>query len=57
MGEPEMSSMDNRTEPMELDTDDMEKVSGGSWLGNIWNKIKSFGGSVRTDITVDGTKA
>lgn len=24
-----------------LNVDNLEKVSGSSWLGNIWNKIKS----------------
>ena len=29
----------------ELTGEELEKVSAGSWLGNIWNKIKSFGDS------------
>ena len=36
--------MENKTEATEMNPADMEKVSGGSWLGTIWNKIKSFGG-------------
>ena len=28
----------------ELTGEELEKFSAGSWLGNIWNKIKSFGG-------------
>ena len=28
----------------ELSMDELETVSAGSWLGNLWNKIKSFGG-------------
>ncbi len=39
-----MDNKENKTEKEEITPDDMEKVSGGSWLGMIWNKIKSFGG-------------
>ncbi len=47
-----MSSMDYQNQEMELNLEDLEKVSGGSWLGRIWNKIKSFGGdSGSTDVT------
>ena len=36
----------------------MEKVSSGSWLGMIWNKIKSFGGgSGKIDIIDDQEKS
>ena len=40
-----MDNMKNRNEMKELNRDELEKVSAGSWLGNIWNKIKSFGDS------------
>ncbi len=40
-----MDNMKNRNEMKELNRDELEKVSVGSWLGNIWNKIKSFGDS------------
>ncbi|MBR7175203.1 MAG: hypothetical protein IKD50_12345 [Clostridia bacterium] len=43
--------MENKNKAMELTLEDMEKVNGGSWLGRIWNKIKSFGGgSGKTEI-------
>ena len=29
-------------ERQELTMDELEKISAGSWLGMIWNKIKSF---------------
>ena len=32
------------TDRTELSMDELETVSAGSWLGNLWNKIKSFGG-------------
>ena len=46
-----MNNMANKTKAVEITLTDMEKVSGGSWLGIIWNKIKSFDGSVEIDIT------
>lgn len=39
-----MNNMENKTERKELSLDEMEAVCAGSWLGMIWNKIKSFGG-------------
>ena len=27
----------------ELNKEELEQVDAGSWLGMIWNKIKSFG--------------
>ena len=39
-----MDNMENKTKAEEITSADMEKVSSGSWLGMIWNKIKSFGG-------------
>ena len=32
------------TDRTELSMDELETVSAGSWLGNLCNKIKSFGG-------------
>ena len=32
------------TDRTELSMDELETINAGSWLGNIWNKIKSFGG-------------
>lgn len=32
------------TDRTELSMNELETVSAGSWLGNLWNKIKSFGG-------------
>ncbi len=47
-----MSKTENNAKTKELSPDEIEKVSAGSWLGTIWNKIKSFsGGSGSTDIT------
>ena len=44
-----MDNNEKKTEAMEMTPADMEKVSGGSWLGMIWNKIKSFADA--SDIT------
>jgi len=53
-----MDNMENKTEAEEITPADMEKVSSGSWLGMIWNKIKSFGGgSGKIDITDDQEKS
>ena len=50
-----MDNMENKTEAVEITPADMEKVSSGSWLGMIWNKIKSVGGgSGSIDINGDG---
>ena len=47
-----MNSIENQNEEMELNREDLEKASAGSWLGRIWNMIKSFGGgSGNTDVT------
>ncbi|MCR5162222.1 MAG: hypothetical protein K6C06_10660 [Lachnospiraceae bacterium] len=35
--------MEQKKEKQELNQEEVEKISAGSWLGNIWNKIKSFG--------------
>ena len=32
-----------QSEKQELNLEETEKISAGSWLGNIWNKIKSSG--------------
>ena len=44
--EKELKSMEinKDTGRTELSMDELETVNAGSWLGNIWNKIKSFGG-------------
>ena len=34
---------EKKNERQELTQEEAEKISAGSWLGNIWNKIKSFG--------------
>ncbi len=53
-----MDNKENKTETVEITPADMEKVSGGSWLGIIWNKIKGFGdGSGKIDITDDQEKS
>ena len=35
--------MEQKRIRQELNQEEAEKVSAGSWLGNIFNKIKSFG--------------
>ena len=35
--------MEQKKIRQELNQEEAEKVSAGSWLGNIFNKIKSFG--------------
>ena len=53
-----MDNKENKTETVEITPANMEKVSSGSWLGNIWNKIKSFGGgSGKIDIIDDQEKS
>ena len=53
-----MDNKENKTETVEITPDDMEKVSSGSWLGMIWNKIKSLGGgSGKIDIIDDQEKS
>ena len=44
--EKELKSMEinKDTDRTELSMDELETVSAGSWLGNLCNKIKSFGG-------------
>lgn len=44
--EKELKSMEinKDTGRTELSMDELEMVNAGSWLGKIWNKIKSFGG-------------
>lgn len=39
-----MEQMEQKKEKQELNLEEAEKISAGNWLGNIWNKIKSFGG-------------
>ena len=38
-----LDPMDQKKEKQELNLEETEKISAGSWLGNIWNKIKSSG--------------
>ena len=39
-----MTNAENKKKAKELSMEELEQVCGGSWLGRIWNKIKSFGG-------------
>ena len=39
----QMEQMEQKKEKKKLNQEEAEKISAGSWLGNIWNKIKSFG--------------
>ena len=39
-----MDQMEQKKEKQELNLEEAEKISAGSWLGYIWYKIKSFGG-------------